>query len=138
MASDYQVLDVKIANLEKDISEMKNDIKEQKETYIENMFILRENLTRLTALMEKHDEHLRKQDHKLEKQDQMLSSINNKVGTLRQTIESKTEDNKPSDLSWYQRMIENKEKFFMYILLVLLAFVLGIKLETITGFLGGK
>jgi len=130
MTSEYDVLDVKIVNLEKSIAEIKVDLKEQKENHIANMLILRENLTRLTSLMEKHDEHLRRQDQKLENQDRKLSLISKEVNGLRHTFDSKPDDNDPTDTTWYQKMIENKEKFLMYLLLILLALAFGIKIES--------
>ncbi|GAA4881679.1 hypothetical protein GCM10023310_72120 [Paenibacillus vulneris] len=127
--NDHSICQVQIEALKEDITEFKRDVrehlkevKESHKIYTETISVLKENVIRLTSIAERQDEK--------------LDAINKDIAFLKQN--KPVEQPKTTETNWYQKMLENKEKYFMYVLLVLLAFSLGLKVETLTGFLGGK
>lgn len=123
---EHELCQMKIENMKEDISEFKKDVrehlKEVREThklYAETLTAMRENIVRLASLAERQDEK--------------LDVINRDIAELKRIKNDKqTDDMTP----WFQKVFENKDKFIMYILLVLLAFALGLRVESLTGFLG--
>lgn len=105
-------------DFKKDIKEHLREVKENSKVQAETVTILRENIVRLTSIAE----------HQNEK----LDAIQQEMKQLKQTT-SPSKDQ--SSLTWYQKLIENKERFFMYVFLILLAVSLGIKVESIVGWL---
>lgn len=132
---DYKVLEVRLENVEHDLSDIKADVKEHKGMYNETIIMLRENLVRITTLMENQETQLKKQDQTLERQDKTLNEISNEVSYLRHSVEKQKKDSgstvkieSPNE-KWYQKMLENYWRVFAYIFIILLAFSLGIKMS---------
>lgn len=124
---EHELCQVQIESLKDELLEFKRDVwdhlrevRESHKMYAETIAVLRENVVRLTSIAERQDEK--------------LDEIN---GELRQwrSIEQREDD---GDRQWYRQFIEDKEKVFVYVLLVLLAFSLGIRLDDVVSVWRGE
>lgn len=125
--SEHDICQVQIHTLREELQEFKRDVwehlkevRESHKIYAETITVLRENVVRLTGLAER--------------QDDKLDAINTE---LRQLKAHAQDASVPDDRVWYRQFIENKEKFFVYVLVVLLAFSLGIRVEEVVKVFGG-
>jgi intergrase/recombinase len=125
--SEHDICQVQIHTLREELQEFKRDVwehlkevRESHKIYAETITVLRENVVRLTGLAER--------------QDDKLDAINTE---LRQLKAHAQDGAIPDDRVWYRQFIENKEKFFVYVLVVLLAFSLGIRVEEVVKVFGG-
>ncbi|TNJ65177.1 hypothetical protein FE784_16400 [Paenibacillus hemerocallicola] len=125
--SEHDICQVQIHTLREELQEFKRDVwehlkevRESHKIYAETITVLRENVVRLTGLAER--------------QDDKLDAINTE---LRQLKAHAQDASIPDDRVWYRQFIENKEKFFVYVLVVLLAFSLGIRVEEVVKVFGG-
>jgi intergrase/recombinase len=125
--SEHDICQVQIHTLREELQEFKRDVwehlkevRESHKIYAETITVLRENVVRLTGLAER--------------QDDKLDAINTE---LRQLKAHAQDASMPDDRVWYRQFIENKEKFFVYVLVVLLAFSLGIRVEEVVKVFGG-
>jgi hypothetical protein len=123
--TDIKVLEVKVENVTKDvehvrqeIKEVKTEIKEQNRVVVETLTVMRDNITKLTVLAEK--------------QDTQLDFLRKEVKELRERHEEKKEQ---EDKNWYRKTIETNGKLIWYVLLILLASVLGYKIHDIASVL---
>ncbi|GAA3410335.1 hypothetical protein ACFFNY_21970 [Paenibacillus hodogayensis] len=124
---EHDICQVQIDTLREDMMEFKRDVwehlkevRESHKIYAETITVLRENVVRLTGIAER--------------QDDKLEAINHELGRL---MANTKEPLGHDDRVWYQEFIEHKEKFFVYLLMVLLAFSLGIRFEDIVKVFGG-
>ncbi|TMV48119.1 hypothetical protein FE783_19395 [Paenibacillus mesophilus] len=123
---EHDICQVQIDTLREDFHEFKRDVwehlkevRESHKIYAETITVLRENVVRLTGLAER--------------QDDKLEAINQELSLLKSNAK---ESPAADDRLWYQQFIENKEKFFIYVLVVLLAFSLGIRVEDVANVFG--
>lgn len=125
--SEHDICQVQIHTLREDLQEFKRDVwehlkevRESHKIYAETITVLRENVVRLTGLSER--------------QDDKLDALNTE---LRQLKAHAQDASMTDDRVWYQQFIENKEKLFVYVLVALLAFSLGIRAEEVIKVFGG-
>lgn len=104
----------------KDVRDHLKEVRETTKVYAETITVLRENMVKLSTIAEN--------------QDKKLDAINDEISQLKT---NKKDSLTNEDRSWYQKFIENKEKFFMYVLIVLLAFSLGLRIEDVSKVFGG-
>lgn len=124
---EHELCQVQIESIKDELLEFKRDVwdhlrevRESHKMYAETIAVLRENVVRLTGIAERQDEK--------------LDEIN---GELRQWRSSERRED-AGDRQWYRQFIEDKEKVFVYVLLVLLAFSLGIRLDDVVSVWRGE